>query len=143
MVTLLYPRFPKGEDGIQFYLCPSVRPSFGPSKIFFVPFFSVTVDGRNLIFSHKLYRGSPYRGKRFLTRRIPTSGLPKSISSQFILFNVYFIYNSGLLRGLYRFHCISCLSLSIYHFIIQIVSVKWDYSIVQIAMKKCLKISKG
>ena len=46
---LLYPRSPKGEGGILFYLCPSVR----PSKIFFVAFFSVTVDGRNLIFGHK------------------------------------------------------------------------------------------
>jgi hypothetical protein len=35
-----------GEGGILFYLCPSFR----PSKIFFVAFFSVTVDGRNLIF---------------------------------------------------------------------------------------------
>jgi hypothetical protein len=25
--TFLYPRFPKGEGGILFYLCPSVRPS--------------------------------------------------------------------------------------------------------------------
>jgi hypothetical protein len=40
--------------------------------------FSVTVDGRNLIFSHKLHIGTPYRGKRFWTRQIPTSCLPKS-----------------------------------------------------------------
>jgi hypothetical protein len=32
---------------------PSVLPSFRSSKIFFVAFFSVTVDGRNLIFGHK------------------------------------------------------------------------------------------
>ena len=70
----LYPRSPKGEGGILFSLCPSVR----PSKIFFVAFFSVTVDGRNLIFGHKLHVGTPYRGKRFLTRQIPTSCLPKS-----------------------------------------------------------------
>ena len=50
--------------GILFYLCPS--------KIFF----SVTVDGRNLIFGHKLHIGTPYRGKRFWTDRIPTSCLP-------------------------------------------------------------------
>ena len=31
---------------------PSILPSFRPSKIFFVAFFSVTVDGRNLIFGH-------------------------------------------------------------------------------------------
>jgi hypothetical protein len=45
----LYPRSPKGEGGIPFYLCPSFR----PSKIFFVAFFSVNVDGRNLTFGHK------------------------------------------------------------------------------------------
>jgi hypothetical protein len=48
---------------ILFYLCPSVR----PSKIFFVAFFSVTVDGRNLIFGHKRHIGIPYCGKRFWT----------------------------------------------------------------------------
>ena len=52
----LYPRSPKGEGGILFYLCPSVR----PSKIFFVAFFSVTVDGRNLIFGHTHHIGIPY-----------------------------------------------------------------------------------
>ena len=60
--SLLYPRSPKGERGILFYLCPSVRPSFRPSKIFFVAFFSVTVDGRNLIFGHKRHIGIPYCG---------------------------------------------------------------------------------
>jgi hypothetical protein len=55
-----------------FYLCPSVR----PSKIFFGAFFSVTVDGRNLIFGHKHHIGTPYRGKRFWTHQIPTSCLP-------------------------------------------------------------------
>jgi hypothetical protein len=33
-----------------------------PSKIFFVAFFSVTVDGRNLIFGHKHHIGLPYCG---------------------------------------------------------------------------------
>ena len=47
-----------------------------PSQIFFVAFFSVTVDGRNLIFGHKLHIGTPYRGKRFWTHQIPTSCLP-------------------------------------------------------------------
>jgi hypothetical protein len=41
IVTFLYPRSPKGERGILFYLCPS--------KIFFVAFFSVTVDGRSVV----------------------------------------------------------------------------------------------
>jgi hypothetical protein len=31
----------------------------------FVAFFSATIDGRNLIFVHKLHIGTPYRGKRF------------------------------------------------------------------------------
>jgi hypothetical protein len=59
----LYPRFPKGEGGILFYLCPSVLPS---SKIFFVAFFSVTVDDRDLIFGHKLHT-------RFMRRRKNTA----------------------------------------------------------------------
>jgi hypothetical protein len=127
----LYPRSPKGEGGILFYLCPSVLPSvqdifrriflsncwWQKSDIwsqasyrytilwvvfldpldsyflfadlvgfihiehictFFVTFFSATIDGRNLIFGHKLHIGIPYRGKRFLIRQIPTSCLPKS-----------------------------------------------------------------
>jgi hypothetical protein len=45
---------------------------------FFVAFFSATIDGRNLIFGHKLHIGTPYCGKRFLTRQIPISCLPKS-----------------------------------------------------------------
>ena len=47
-----------------------------PSKIFFVAFYSVTVDGRNLIFGHKRHIGTSYRGKRFWTHQIPTSCLP-------------------------------------------------------------------
>jgi hypothetical protein len=43
---------------------------------FFVAFFSVTVDGRNLIFGHKLHIGTSYHGKRFWTHQIPTSCLP-------------------------------------------------------------------
>ena len=72
ILLLIIPRSPKGEGGILFYLCPSVR----PSKIFFVTFFTVTVDGRNLIFGHKRHIGTQYRGKRFWTHQIPTSSLP-------------------------------------------------------------------
>jgi hypothetical protein len=43
---------------------------------FFVAFFSASIEGRNLIFGHKLHIGTPYRGKRFWTHRIPTSCLP-------------------------------------------------------------------
>ena len=55
---------------------PSVSLSFCPYKIFFVAFFSATIDGRNLIFGHKLHIGMPYCGKRLWTRQIPTSCLP-------------------------------------------------------------------
>ena len=50
--------------------------SVRPSKIFFGTFFSATIDGRNLIFGHKLHIGMPYRGKRFWNHQIPTSCLP-------------------------------------------------------------------
>ena len=39
---------------------------------FFVAFFSATIDGKNLIFGHKLHIGTPYRGKRFWTHQIAT-----------------------------------------------------------------------
>jgi hypothetical protein len=42
---------------------------------FFVAFSSATIDGRNLIFGHKLHIGTPYHGKRFWTHQIPTSCL--------------------------------------------------------------------
>ena len=48
------PTPPKGEGGILFYLCPS----FHPSKIFFVTFFSATIDCRDLIFGHKKTQAS-------------------------------------------------------------------------------------
>jgi hypothetical protein len=51
---VIIPPLPEGGGGILFYLCPS--------KIFFVAFFSVTVDGRNLIFGHKRHIGIPYCG---------------------------------------------------------------------------------
>ena len=47
-VCFLYPAPPEG--GILFYLCQSFR----PSKIFFIAFFLATIDGKNLIFGHKL-----------------------------------------------------------------------------------------
>ena len=57
----------------------SVLPSFRPSNIFFVAFFSVIVDGRNLIFGHKRHIGIPYCGQRFWTHQIPTSCLPTQL----------------------------------------------------------------
>jgi hypothetical protein len=38
--------------------------------------FLAIIDGRNLIFGHKLHRGTPYRGNRVWTHQIPTSCLP-------------------------------------------------------------------
>jgi hypothetical protein len=71
---LIIPTLPEGGGGILFYLCPSFR----PSKIFLVAFFSATIDGRNLIFGHKLHIGTPYREKRFLTEYFEKSN-PKTV----------------------------------------------------------------
>ena len=73
-LILLYPRSTGGGVCCFTPVHPSFRPSVCPSvrpKIFFVAFFSATIDGRNLIFCHKLHIGIPYRGKRFWTRNIP------------------------------------------------------------------------
>jgi hypothetical protein len=43
--------------------------------------FSQPLDGRNLIFGHKLHIGIPYRGKRFWPHQIPTSCLPTLLVS--------------------------------------------------------------
>ena len=69
---------------------------------FFVTFFSATIDGRNLIFGHKLYIGTPYRGKRFLTHQIPTSCLPKSggiISEHQLTVHLVFYFSDWNLRS--------------------------------------------
>ena len=56
-LVLIIPPLPEGGGGY------TVLPlSVCPSKIFFVTFFSVTVDGRNLIFGHKHHIGIPYCG---------------------------------------------------------------------------------
>jgi hypothetical protein len=54
---------------------PSIDASYQVSVHLAKRFHSVTVDGRNLIFGHKLHIGTPYHEKRFLTHRIPTSCL--------------------------------------------------------------------
>ena len=71
----LFNYTPASRRGRGVYCFTSVR----PSKIFFVAFFSVTVDGRNLIFVHKRHIGIPYCGQRFWTRQIPTSCLPTQL----------------------------------------------------------------
>ena len=70
-IIYIYTPAPRRGRGYT-VLFLSVCPSFRPSKIFF----SVTVDGRNLIFGHKHHIGIPYCGKRFWTHQIPTSCLP-------------------------------------------------------------------
>jgi hypothetical protein len=80
LLFFLSLRSPKAEGvycftSVRLSVRLSFRPSFRPSKIFFVTFFSVTFDGRNLIFGHKLHIGTPYRGKRSWTHQIPTSCL--------------------------------------------------------------------
>jgi hypothetical protein len=46
-------------------VCLSVRP-----KIVFVAFFSATIDGRNLIFGHKLHIGIPVVQNLFLIEKV-------------------------------------------------------------------------
>jgi hypothetical protein len=67
------------------YVCHIVGSVFGPVRFllpvcrlswFLCTFFSSSIDGRNLIFGHKLHIGTRYRGKRFWTRHIPISCLP-------------------------------------------------------------------
>ena len=69
--SFLYPCRRAGYTVLPLSFRPSVRP-----KIFFIAFFSATIDGRNLIFGHKLHIGMPYCGKCFWTHQIPTSCLP-------------------------------------------------------------------
>ena len=54
---IIIPPLPEG--GGEYTVLPL---SVLPSKIFFVAFFSVTVDGRNLILGHKRHIGIPYCG---------------------------------------------------------------------------------
>ena len=47
------------------------------------------IDGRDLMFGHKLHIGTPYRGKRFWTHQIPTSCLPTWF---LYTLNIHFVY---------------------------------------------------
>ena len=105
-VTLVIPLLPEGGGGYT-VLPLSICPSFRPSNIFFVALFSVTVDGRNLIFGHKRHIGNPYCGKRFWTHQIPTSCLPtylvfihiEHICSFFVAFFLATIDGRNLILG--------------------------------------------
>jgi hypothetical protein len=90
---------------------------------FFVTFFSATIDGRDLIFGHKLYIGTPYRGKRFFfIRQIPTFCLPKSggIIGELML-TVHLVYTVNTKYGLRKVTIVNdimssvCLYVSVYN----------------------------
>ena len=95
ILDLIIPPLPEGGEGYT-VLPLSVR----PSKICFVTFFSATIDGRNLIFGHKLHIGMPYRGKRFWNHQIPTSCLPVGFYPHWtymhIFLNNYWWQKSGI-----------------------------------------------
>jgi hypothetical protein len=75
------------ETGSRNLRGPKTLPEsiFGPIRFLFADlvgfihiehictFFSATIDGRNLVFGHKLHIGMPYCGKCFWTPQIPTS----------------------------------------------------------------------
>jgi hypothetical protein len=112
-IVFIIPPLPEGGGGY------TVLPlSVCPSKIIFVAFFSVTVDGRNLIFGHKLHIGTPYRGKRFWTHQIPTPCLPtllifihiEHICSFFVAFFSATIDGRNLIFG-HKLHIGLCLCL--------------------------------
>jgi hypothetical protein len=56
-ILIFIPPLPEGRGGYTV---------FHPSKIYFVALFSVTVDGRDLIFGHKLHIGTPISWEAFL-----------------------------------------------------------------------------
>jgi hypothetical protein len=64
-----------GKQEVGIWRVQKRFPQYG-IPIWIVTFFSATIDGRNLIFGHKLHIGTPYRGKRFWSHQIPTSCLP-------------------------------------------------------------------
>jgi len=94
---------PSFRPSFRLSVLPSVSPSFRPSKKFFIAFFSATIDGRNLIFGHKLHIRIPYCGKRFWTRQIPTSCLPTLL----VFMHIEHICGGKFI--LFVFHFISCL----------------------------------
>jgi hypothetical protein len=64
------------QTGSRNLMGPKTLPTIWDTFEHICTFFSATIDGRDLIFGHKLHIGTPYRGKRFLAHRIPTSCLP-------------------------------------------------------------------
>jgi hypothetical protein len=77
-----FPRYgvPIWSLWLNIRFLPSIVAEKNATKNEHICSFSATIDGRNLIFGHKLHIGTPYRGKRFWTHRIPTSCLgPKTL----------------------------------------------------------------
>ena len=79
--TLIIPPLPEGGGGILFYYTPTLA------------FFSVTVDGRNLIFGHKLHIGTPWEQVKSPLTKSP----PIMMKSKFIYFYTFF-YIDGNIR---------------------------------------------
>ena len=62
VMFIISPLHRRGYTVLPLSVLPSVCPS-------------ATIDGRNLIFGHKVHEGMSYCGKRFWSRHIPTSCL--------------------------------------------------------------------
>jgi hypothetical protein len=77
----------ENREGGYTVLPLSVCLSVLPSKIFFVAFFSATIDSL----------GMPYRGKRFWNHQIPTSCLPTLLI--FIHIELYAHFSQQLLMA--------------------------------------------
>ena len=89
---LLYFRSIRGAV----YCFTSVRP--------YQIFFSATIDGRNLLFGHKLHIGMPYCGKRFWTHQIPTSCLP----TQLVFIHIEYICRGIISEHQLTVHLVTC-----------------------------------
>jgi hypothetical protein len=64
---------------------------------FLVAFFSATIDGRNLIFGHKLHIGTPYHGKRLKHRGQTVYPSPRSPSGRGGIMTIFLQYTFILL----------------------------------------------
>jgi hypothetical protein len=81
-----------GKQEVGIWWVQKRFPRYGHICTFSVTFFSATINGRDLIFCHKLHIGTPYRGKRFWTHQVPTSCLPT------LLIELMLTYDTPALR---------------------------------------------